>query len=71
MVKGPTKQCRSEGNGVVKRTAAWCVCVCVYVSPIGGNLSSAMMRGGAQVGAQLARSKVLNPKLPRRDNLVP
>lgn len=25
LVKGPTMQCRSEGNGVGKRTAAWCV----------------------------------------------
>jgi endonuclease YncB( thermonuclease family) len=40
LVKGPTMQCRSEGNGVGKRTAAWCV------SPIGGDLSCAMVRGG-------------------------
>lgn len=40
LVKGPTMQCRSEGDGVGKRTAAWCV------SPIGGDLSCAMVRRG-------------------------
>ena len=40
LVKGPTMRCLSEGNGVGKRTAAWCV------SPVGGDLSCAMVRGG-------------------------
>ena len=40
LVKGPTMQCLSEGNGVGKRTAAWCV------SPVGGDLSCAMVLGG-------------------------
>lgn len=41
LVEGPTMRCRSEGNGVGKRTTAWCV------SPIGGDLSCAMVRSGA------------------------
>lgn len=40
LVKGPTMRCRSEGNGVGSRTAAWCV------SPKGGDISCAMVRGG-------------------------
>jgi hypothetical protein len=40
LVKGPTMRCRSEGNGVGSRTAAWCV------SPIGGDISCASVRGG-------------------------
>lgn len=40
LVKGPAMRCRSEGNGVGERTAAWCT------SPIGGDLSCAMVRGG-------------------------
>lgn len=40
LVKGPTMRCLSEGNGVGRRTAAWCV------SPVGGDLSCAMVRGG-------------------------
>lgn len=41
LVEGPTMQCQSEGDGVGKRTAAWCV------SPIGGDLSCAMVQSGA------------------------
>jgi endonuclease YncB( thermonuclease family) len=41
LVKGPTMHCRSEGNGVGKRTAAWCV------SPISGDMSCAMVKAGA------------------------
>lgn len=40
MVRGPAMRCRSEGDGVGDRTAAWCV------SPKGGDLSCAMVRGG-------------------------
>jgi endonuclease YncB( thermonuclease family) len=40
LVKGPAMRCRSEGNGKGSRTAAWCV------SPSGGDLSCAMVRGG-------------------------
>jgi endonuclease YncB( thermonuclease family) len=40
LVKGPTMRCLSEGNGKGSRTAAWCT------SPIGGDLSCAMVRGG-------------------------
>lgn len=40
LVKGPTMNCRSEGSAGGTRTAAWCV------SPIGGDLSCAMVRGG-------------------------
>jgi len=39
-VEGPTMTCTSLGNGVGSRTAAWCV------SPIGGDLSCAMITGG-------------------------
>jgi endonuclease YncB( thermonuclease family) len=40
LVKGPTMKCRSDGNGVGSRTAAWCV------SPRGGDLSCAMVKDG-------------------------
>lgn len=40
LVRGPTMRCRSDGNGVGSRTAAWCV------SPRGGDLSCAMVSGG-------------------------
>ena len=40
IVRGPKMRCRSEGNGVGKRTAAWCV------SPVGGDLSCSMVQGG-------------------------
>lgn len=40
LVRGPTMQCRSLGSGTGSRTAAWCV------SPRGGDLSCAMVRGG-------------------------
>ncbi len=39
LVRGPAMQCLSVGNGAGNRTAAWCV------SPIGGDLSCAMVRG--------------------------
>lgn len=40
LVRGPTMTCQSDGDGVGARTAAWCV------SPIGGDLSCAMVRSG-------------------------
>lgn len=40
LVRGPTMTCISEGSGVGSRTAAWCV------SPIGGDVSCAMVKGG-------------------------
>lgn len=40
LVTGPTMRCQSVGSGVGNRTAAWCV------SPQGGDLSCAMVRGG-------------------------
>ncbi|MGN3974210.1 thermonuclease family protein [Tsuneonella sp. SYSU-LHT278] len=40
LVAGPTMTCRSDGSAGGSRTAAWCV------SPIGGDLSCAMVRGG-------------------------
>lgn len=40
LVHGPTMRCLSEGNGRGSRTAAWCV------SPVGGDLSCGMVRGG-------------------------
>ncbi len=40
LVSGPAMQCLSVGNGVGNRTAAWCV------SPVGGDLSCAMVAGG-------------------------
>jgi endonuclease YncB( thermonuclease family) len=40
LVRGPTMRCRSVGSGGGSRTAAWCV------SPRGGDLSCAMVRGG-------------------------
>lgn len=40
LVSGPPMQCLSEGDGKGSRTAAWCV------SPIGGDVSCAMVRGG-------------------------
>jgi endonuclease YncB( thermonuclease family) len=40
LVTGPGMQCRSDGSAGGNRTAAWCV------SPIGGDLSCAMVRGG-------------------------
>lgn len=39
-VTGPTMRCFSDGNAKGNRTAAWCK------SPIGGDLSCAMVRGG-------------------------
>jgi hypothetical protein len=40
MVDGPTMRCLSVGGGGGSRTAAWCV------SPVGGDLSCAMVSGG-------------------------
>ena len=40
LVSGPAMTCRSEGDGVGNRTAAWCT------SPLGGDLSCAMVQGG-------------------------
>ena len=40
MVDGPTMRCVSTGSAGGNRTAAWCV------SPRGGDLSCAMVRGG-------------------------
>ena len=40
LIKGPAMQCVSVGNGVGVRTAAWCV------SPVGGDVSCAMVKGG-------------------------
>lgn len=40
LVRGPTMRCRSQGSAGGSRTAAWCV------SPKGGDLSCAMVRGG-------------------------
>lgn len=40
LVTGPAMRCLSNGDGVGSRTAAWCV------SPIGGDLSCAMVAGG-------------------------
>jgi endonuclease YncB( thermonuclease family) len=39
-VRGPAMRCRSAGDAKGDRTAAWCV------SPIGGDLSCAMVKGG-------------------------
>jgi endonuclease YncB( thermonuclease family) len=39
-VDGPTMRCLSVGGGGGNRTAAWCV------SPLGGDLSCAMVQGG-------------------------
>ncbi|MDA0819287.1 MAG: hypothetical protein O3C52_01835 [Proteobacteria bacterium] len=39
LVAAPAMRCISDGNGVGTRTAAWCV------SPIGGDLSCAMVAG--------------------------
>ena len=41
LVRGPAMQCVSDGSAGGKRTAAWCV------SPIGGDLSCAMVASGA------------------------
>ena len=40
LLNGPAMRCTSVGNGVGNRTAAWCV------SPVGGDVSCAMVRGG-------------------------
>jgi len=40
LVRGPTMQCRSAGNGKGSRTAAWCV------SPKSGDLSCRMVKDG-------------------------
>jgi endonuclease YncB( thermonuclease family) len=40
LVEGPAMRCRSVGSGGGDRTAAWCV------SPVGGDLSCAMVKGG-------------------------
>lgn len=40
LVQGPTMRCLSDGSGGGSRTAAWCI------SPIGGDLSCAMVAGG-------------------------
>lgn len=39
LVRGPTMRCRSDGAAGGNRTAAWCE------SPIGGDLSCALVRG--------------------------
>ena len=40
LVRGPAMRCVSAGDAKGHRTAAWCV------SPVGGDLSCAMVRGG-------------------------
>lgn len=40
LVRGPTMRCTSTGSAGGNRTGAWCI------SPIGGDLSCAMVRGG-------------------------
>lgn len=40
LVTGPVMRCLSDGSGGGSRTAAWCT------SPIGGDLSCAMIAGG-------------------------
>lgn len=40
LIRGPAMRCLSVGDGRGNRTAAWCV------SPIGGDVSCAMMKGG-------------------------
>lgn len=40
LVEGPTMRCLSDGSGGGNRTGAWCV------SPIGGDLSCAMVASG-------------------------
>lgn len=40
LVRGPTMQCRSVGNGKGSRTAAWCI------SPKSGDLSCRMVKDG-------------------------
>lgn len=40
LVRGPTMHCRSDGSAGGNRTAAWCV------SPVGGDLSCAMVQNG-------------------------
>lgn len=40
LVIGPTMRCRSDGSARRNRTAAWCV------SPRGGDINCAMLRGG-------------------------
>lgn len=40
LVEGPKLQCRSVGGAGGNRTAAWCV------SPVSGDLSCAMVKGG-------------------------
>lgn len=40
LVHGPAMQCLSDGDGKGNRTAAWCL------SPIGGDVSCAMVQGG-------------------------
>lgn len=40
LVRGPTMRCRSDGSAGGNRTAAWCI------SPIGGDLSCAMVESG-------------------------
>ena len=40
LVKGPAMRCVSVGHGLGSRTAAWCV------SPLVGDVSCAMVRGG-------------------------
>ena len=40
LVRGPAMRCSSEGSAGGNRTAAWCV------SPIAGDLSCAMVKGG-------------------------
>lgn len=39
-VQGPTMQCLSDGSGVGRRTAAWCI------SPKSGDINCAMVQGG-------------------------
>lgn len=40
LVEGPTMRCLSTGSAGGKRTGAWCI------SPVGGDLSCEMVRGG-------------------------
>jgi endonuclease YncB( thermonuclease family) len=40
LVEGPTMRCLSTGSASGNRTGAWCV------SPVGGDISCAMVRGG-------------------------
>jgi endonuclease YncB( thermonuclease family) len=46
LVRGPTMTCRSEGGAGDNPTAAWCI------SPVAGDVSCAMVKGGWARGRQ-------------------